>query len=61
MKDAAEAGATFYNLGARSGSVYNFKAKFRPTEHEWPAPLTLVVKPTAYRLWRRLLPDSSAS
>jgi lipid II:glycine glycyltransferase (peptidoglycan interpeptide bridge formation enzyme) len=57
MRDAVEAGRSFYNLGTRSGPVYTFKAKFRPVEHERPAPLTFIVNRPLYRLWRRLLPS----
>jgi hypothetical protein len=57
MKHAAEMGATFYNLGTRSGPVYTFKAKFRPVEHDRPEPLTLIVNPTLYGMWQRLLPS----
>jgi hypothetical protein len=57
MRHAAEMGATFYNLGTRSGPVYTFKAKFRPVEHDRPEPLTLIINPSLYRLWRRLLPS----
>jgi hypothetical protein len=49
-------GCSFYNLGTRSGPVYTFKAKFRPVEHERPAPLTFAIRPRLYALWRRLLP-----
>ena len=56
MRHAVDRGATFYNLGTRSGPVYTFKAKFRPVEHERPDPLTLIVKPGLYSLWRRVLP-----
>lgn len=57
MRHAAEMGASFYNLGTRSGTVYAFKAKFRPIEHQWPAPLTLAISPGLYGIWRRLLPS----
>lgn len=57
MQHAVTMGSRFYNLGTRSGPVYTFKAKFRPTEHERPTPLTLIIKPGLYRLWRRLLPS----
>jgi hypothetical protein len=56
MRDAKAMGCSFYNLGTRSGPVYTFKAKFRPTEHERPAPLTFAIRPRLYSLWRRLLP-----
>lgn len=59
MRHAAEAGATFYNLGTRSGPVYTFKAKFRPVEHDRPRPVTLVIRPRVYDAWRRLLPSVS--
>jgi hypothetical protein len=57
MQHAASLGATFYNLGTRSGSVHAFKAKFRPVEHERPTPLTFDVNPALYKIWRRLLPS----
>jgi Acetyltransferase (GNAT) domain len=56
MRDAQAMGCSFYNLGTRSGPVYTFKAKFRPVEHERPAPLTFAIRPRLYALWRRLLP-----
>ena len=56
MRQALEMGAGFYNLGTRSGSVYAFKAKFRPVEHARPAPLTVIVNPRLYQVWRRVLP-----
>jgi hypothetical protein len=56
MRHAIEMGATFYNLGTRSGPVYTFKAKFRPLEHHWPRPLTFAVNARLYKIWRRLLP-----
>jgi hypothetical protein len=60
MQHARQMGATFYNLGTRSGPVYTFKSKFRPTERVHPEPLTLIVKPVLYRSWRRLLPRLAA-
>ena len=57
IRQAKELGATYYNLGTRSGPVYTFKAKFRPNELERPTPLTFIVNPTLYQLWRRLLPS----
>jgi hypothetical protein len=59
MRHAAERGASFYNLGTRSGSVQNFKAKFRPVENEWPAPVTFAINESVYNLWRRMLPSLS--
>ena len=59
MRHAAEMGATAYNLGTRSGSVYSFKAKFRPVEREWPAPLTFIINQRLYDVWRRMLPSVS--
>jgi len=56
MRHAVEMGASFYNLGTRSGPVYTFKSKFRPIEYDRPTPLTFAVNPTLYPLWRRLLP-----
>jgi lipid II:glycine glycyltransferase (peptidoglycan interpeptide bridge formation enzyme) len=57
MRHVKEMGATFYNLGTRSGPVYTFKAKFRPVEYNRPAPLTFAINPRLYRLWRRALPS----
>lgn len=59
MRHSAERGASFYNLGTRSGSVQNFKAKFRPVENEWPTPVTFAVNEGVYSLWRRMLPRLS--
>ena len=56
MRQAIKMGCSFYNLGTRSGSVYAFKANFRPIEHDWPTPLTFAIKPQLYQIWRRLLP-----
>lgn len=60
MRDAAKSGAAFYNLGTRSGPVYTFKSKFRPVEHVHPEPVTIVVNPALYKLWRRLLPSMAS-
>jgi hypothetical protein len=57
MRHAVEMGAAFYNLGTRSGTVYTFKAKFRPVEHERPTPLTFAINSRLYGVWRRLLPS----
>lgn len=57
MREAMRLGCRFYNLGTRSGSVYTFKSKFRPTERDWPAPLTFAISPRLYQVWRRLLPS----
>ena len=59
MRHAAERGAKAYNMGNRSGSVQNFKAKFRPVENEWPVPVTFAINEGIYNLWRRLLPSLS--
>ena len=56
MQHAAGMGATLYNLGTRSGSVYAFKSKFRPEEREHPSPLTFAANPRLYDMWRRVLP-----
>lgn len=56
MRLAAQMGCSTYNLGTRSGPVYTFKAKFRPTEHQLPRPLTFAINPKAYRVWRHFLP-----
>ena len=56
MRHAVEMGNTFYNLGTRSGSVFAFKSKFRPVEHDRPSPLTIPIRSGLYGGWRRLLP-----
>jgi lipid II:glycine glycyltransferase (peptidoglycan interpeptide bridge formation enzyme) len=56
MQHAMKTGCGYYNLGTRSGTVYTFKAKFRPVEHDRPIPLTFAIQPQLYQLWRRLLP-----
>jgi hypothetical protein len=56
MQHAIGLGATSYNLGTRSGSVYAFKAKFRPTEREYPGPLSLGARPWLYGAWRKAVP-----
>jgi len=59
MRHAAERGAKSYNMGNRSGSVQNFKMKFRPVENEWPTPVTFAVNERVYNVWRRMLPSLS--
>ncbi len=61
IRDAAKAGARYYNLGTRSGPVYTFKSKFRPVEHERPEPLTLIVNPFLYQFWHRVFPRLAAA
>jgi Acetyltransferase (GNAT) domain len=56
IKHARDMGASWYNLGTRSGPVYTFKAKFRPVEHQRPTPLTFRVNSRIYGLWQRMLP-----
>lgn len=51
MREAARAGARHYDLGTRSGPVYQFKRKFRPVEHRHPAPVTLVLRGARYDMW----------
>jgi hypothetical protein len=57
MRDFYKEGARFYNLGLwGSGGLQVFKSKFRPVERIYPPPLTLVLRPSAYRLWSQMLP-----
>mgnify|MGYP002622535357 CR=1 FL=1 len=56
MQHAKRLGCRYYNLGTRSGSVYTFKAKFRPVERHWPLPATFIIRPSLYHPWRRMLP-----
>lgn len=53
MRDAFRRWGTHYDLGTRSGNVYPFKRKFRPTERRHPPPSTLVTGPARYALWTR--------
>jgi hypothetical protein len=57
MRDNFGQGAPFYDLGLwGSGSLPIFKRKFRPDERVFPPPVTVVLRPTLYRLWLRALP-----
>ncbi len=51
MRDFAALGVRHYNLGTRSGAVYEFKRKFRPVERTNPPPVTVIVNPLLYPLW----------
>lgn len=51
MRDFYHLGVRYYNLGSRSGPVYQFKRKFHPIERVNPPPATLVVNQGLYRLW----------
>ena len=53
MRDFFALGATIYSLGITSSP---FKEKFRPVRTEFPAPVTMVVRPASFGLWLRVLP-----
>ncbi len=55
MRDYRDAGCAFYNLGGRSGSVYQFKKKFRPIELPAVTSATLVFRARAHRFWTRMV------
>ena len=55
MRDYRSLGCSWYNLGGRSGSVYTFKKKFRPSEVPSPTSITLVLRPLLYSVWVRLV------
>jgi lipid II:glycine glycyltransferase (peptidoglycan interpeptide bridge formation enzyme) len=52
MRDFFKRGVKYYSLGTRSGPVYQFKRKFRPTEKIIPAALTLITRKPLYLLWK---------
>jgi len=54
MRDFARLGTQFYNLGTRSGAVYEFKRKFHPLERTSPPPVTVVTNAALYRAWSAL-------
>lgn len=51
MRTLSHEGAEDYDLGARSGAVYQFKRKFRPREIVHPAPVTMVANRVLYGVW----------
>ena len=51
MRDYRDLGCSWYNLGGRSGSVYEFKRRFRPSEVPSPITVTLVLRPLLFRIW----------
>jgi hypothetical protein len=55
MRDFFRLGVKYYNLGTRSGTVYQFKSQFRPLEKIGSPPVTLVISPGMYRLWSALV------
>ena len=61
MRDFARESVRTYDLGTRSGPVYQFKRKFHPVEIRHPEPITVVTNPVLYAAWsavglRLLLP-----
>lgn len=63
MRDFFNLGAKYHNLGTKSGKVYQFKRKFRPTMTQNPPPLTLVANQLLFFAWSRItkrLPTPSA-
>ena len=54
MRDLAAESVCSYNLGSRSGPVYQFKRKFRPVEMSCPPAVTLVTNRVAYAAWDAL-------
>lgn len=51
MRALAREGVEVYDLGTRSGPVYQFKRKFHPQQIVHPAPVTMVANPVLYRAW----------
>jgi hypothetical protein len=54
MRHFAAAGTRYYDLGTRSGQVYQFKRKFHPEYHHLPPPVVLVSHPARFRCWSML-------
>jgi hypothetical protein len=50
----------FYKLGVRNYSLgltmYGFKEKFRPRQRDFPAPVSVILRPSLYRAWVALEP-----
>jgi lipid II:glycine glycyltransferase (peptidoglycan interpeptide bridge formation enzyme) len=55
MRDFFHLGIKYYNLGTRSGTVYQFKSQFRPLEKVGAPPATLVISPGMYRCWSAII------
>ena len=53
MRDMQRQGASRYNLGPGPGSLARFKQQFTKAPVSYPGPLTVVLKPTAFRLWQK--------
>ncbi|HKV52843.1 MAG TPA: GNAT family N-acetyltransferase [Gemmatimonadaceae bacterium] len=51
MRALAREGVEVYDLGTKSGVVYQFKRKFRPTEIVHPLPVTVVGNRALYGAW----------
>ncbi|MBX6332128.1 MAG: GNAT family N-acetyltransferase [Gemmatimonadaceae bacterium] len=51
MRDFARESVRTYDLGTRSGPVYQFKRKFHPVEIRHPEPITVVTNPVLYAAW----------
>lgn len=57
MRDSLSMGVKEYNLGAYGpGDVRVFKDKFRPLQRVSPVPVTVVLKPALWGIWKRVLP-----
>ena len=52
MRDFAAQQVRYYDLGTRSGEVHRFKLKFRPVERVYASPVTVVLRPAAFAVWR---------
>lgn len=53
MRDMHSLGATRYNMGPGPGTLARFKSEFCPYPTHYPRPLTVVLKPDWFRLWRK--------
>ena len=55
MRDFFHEGIRYYNLGSKSGAVYQFKRQFRPVIKNNPSPVTLIINRPAYLFWSKVV------
>jgi hypothetical protein len=56
MRDMYRQGAHRYNLGPGPGSLARFKRQFCPSPVRYPGALTLVLKQSWFRCWKKVYP-----
>jgi lipid II:glycine glycyltransferase (peptidoglycan interpeptide bridge formation enzyme) len=55
MIRSREAGSRQFNLGAATGSIGEYKRQFGPEVRTNPTPVTLIVHPVRFALWKRTI------